>query len=200
MNNDADKTRVIHKDQQNHLHNCSSDCCSHSHKSNLEEECAHSLESLTINSKEISVLKELMKCSYLPVSRFIMSSSIEEEAWLVSLAPVYISTIDDSMEIVKEIGTVLSELEKKGLISLDYDIPLQDYDYTEHTKSALFSFFQETVNEGKKNPNYLFDTAEIELGSIALTEFGERVSKNIESFACRLDPFFTTPNAGPLEI
>jgi hypothetical protein len=61
------------------------------------------------------------------------------------------------------------------LISLDYDIPLQDYDYTQYTKSALYSYFKETVNEGKKNPGFLFDTAEIELGSIALTEFGERV-------------------------
>ena len=87
------------------------------------------------------------------------------------------------METVKEIGTVLSELEEKGLISLDYDIPLQDYDYTLHTKSALFSFFKETVNEGKNRPSFLFDTAEIELGSIALTEFGEKVSGNLESFA-----------------
>ncbi|PKM76660.1 MAG: hypothetical protein CVU90_11265 [Firmicutes bacterium HGW-Firmicutes-15] len=171
MNNDPNKTQAIHKDQ-NHSHSCCGDCC------------AHTLESLTINSKEISFLKKLVKCSYLPVSRFIMSSSIEEEAWLESLAPVYINSIDDSMETVKEIRTVLSELEKKGLISLDYDIPLQDYDYTQHTKSALFSYFKETVNEGKRNPSFLFDTAEIELGSIALTEFGERVSENIESFAC----------------
>jgi len=113
-----------------------------------------------------------------------MSSSIEEEARLVSLAPVYINSVDDNMETVKEIRTVLSELEEKGLISLDYDIPLQDYDYTQYTKSALFSYFKETVNEGKRrNPSFLFDTAEIELGSIALTEFGEKVSENIESFA-----------------
>ncbi len=170
MNNDADKNQAIHKDQ-NHSHSCCGDCC------------AHSLESLTINSKEISFLKELVKCSYLPVSRFIMSSSIEEEAKLVSLAPVYINAIDDSMETVKEIRTVLCELEEKGLISLDYDIPLQDYDYTQYTKSALFSYFEETVNEGKRNPSFLFDTAEIELGSIALTEFGEKISGNIESFA-----------------
>jgi len=171
MNSDADKTQAIHNDQ-NHSHSCCDECCD------------HSLESLTINSKEISFLRELVKCSYLPVSRFIMSSSIEEEARLVSLAPVYINSVDDNMETVKEIRTVLSELEEKGLISLDYDIPLQDYDYTQYTKSALFSYFKETVNEGKRrNPSFLFDTAEIELGSIALTEFGEKVSENIESFA-----------------
>ena len=181
MNSD-DKNQAIHSDH-NHSHSCSDDCCGHSHTSSLEGNCAHSLESLTINKKEKAFLVELVKFRYLPVSRFIMSSSIEHEARLVSLAPVYIIAIDDSMETVKEIGTVLSELEEKGLISLDYDIPLQDYDYTKHTKSALYSYFQETVSEGKKKPSFLFDTAKIELGSIALTEFGEKVSGNLESFA-----------------
>jgi hypothetical protein len=183
MNNDADKTLANQKDQQNDLHSCGCDCCNHSHTSNLDGDSAHSLESLKINSEEIAFLKDLVQCIYLPVSRFIMSSSIEKEARIVSLAPVFIIGIDDSMETVKEIKKVLSELEKKGLISLDYDIPLEDYDYTQYTKSALFGYFKETVNEGKKNPSFLFDTAEIELGSIALTEFGEKVSENIESFA-----------------
>jgi len=183
MNSDANKKQAIHKDQQNHSHSCCGDCCDHNHTTNLEGDCAHYLESQTINSKEMSFLMELVQCSNLPVSRFIMSSSIEKEARIVSLAPVYINDTGDSMETVKEIRTVLFELEKKGLISLNYEIPLQGYDYTQHTKSALFSYFQETVNEGKRNPGFLFDTAEIELGSIALTEFGERISENIESFA-----------------
>jgi hypothetical protein len=39
----------------------------------------------SINSKEKSFLMELVQCSYLPVSRFIMSSSIEEEARFVGV-------------------------------------------------------------------------------------------------------------------
>jgi hypothetical protein len=176
MNNDADKTLANQKDQQNNQHSCDCDCCNHDHTTNLEG--VYSLEDLRLNSKESSFLTELMKYSYLPVSRFIMSSSIEKHARFVSLAPVYIIDADDSMEDVKEIRTILIELEEKGLISLDYDIPLEDYDYTHYTKSALFAYFQETVKEGKKNPSFLFDTAEIELGSIALTEFGEKVCEN----------------------
>ena len=102
-----------------------------------------------------------------------MSSSTEKEARFVSLAPVYITALDDSMETVKKIGAILSVLEKKGLISLDYDTPLQDYDYTQYTNSVLFAYFTETVNEGKKSPRFLCDTAEIEFGSMALTEFGK---------------------------
>ncbi len=181
MNSDADKSQASHKDQHNHSHRHSGGCCSHT--SNLESDYTNSMESLQIDSKEKSFLKELVKCSYLPVCRFIMSSSLDKGARIVSLAPVYINSIDDSMETVKATRNVLYELEEKGLISLDYDIPLQNYNYTQYKQSALFEFFKETVNEGKKNPSYLFDTAEIDLGSIALTELGEKVSENIEGFA-----------------
>jgi hypothetical protein len=183
MNNEADKTQAIHKDQKNHSHSCCGDCCSHSHTPKLTEDSNLFLESSMINSKEISFLIEFVQYDYLPVSRFIMSSSINDAISVISLAPVYIIAKDDSIETVKEIGAVLSELEKKGLISLDYDIPLQDYDYTMHTDSTLFSYFQETVNEGMKKLNFLLDTAEIELGSIALTEFGELVVENIEGIS-----------------
>lgn len=171
----ADKTKGIHN---HHSHSGCGDSCSHSHShtTDSERDCCHSQEPLTINDEEISVLLDLAQSNDLPVSRFVMSSSTEKEARFVSLAPVYITAFDDSMETVKKIGAVLSELEKKRLISLDYDIPLQDYDYTQHTNSVLFAYFTETVNKGKKNPSFLCDTAEIELGSIALTELGERVS------------------------
>ncbi|MCO5387455.1 MAG: hypothetical protein NHB14_18715 [Desulfosporosinus sp.] len=167
---------IIKQDQSP---NCCSDSCCHNHSSDSEKDCAHSHDPLTITNEEMGVLMDLVQCSYLPVSRFVMSSSKEEEARFVSLAPVYINAFDDSMETVKEIGTVLSELEKKRLISLDDDIPLEDYDYTLHSNSVLFAYFTETVNEGKKNPSFLCDSAEIELGSIALTELGEKVSAQI---------------------
>lgn len=179
MSINAVKTKAVHKHQQHQSHSCSRDCGCHSHSSDSERCFAHSQEPLAINSEERSVLLELMQFSYLPISRFIMSSSTEEDARFVSLAPVYLNALDDSMETVKKIGTVLSGLDKKGLISLDYDILLQDYDYTLETNSVLFAYFTETVNEGKKNPSFLCDTAEIDLGSMALTKFGERVCEQI---------------------
>jgi len=175
MSINADKTKAVHKHQQHQGHSCSSSCGCHSNSSDSERGAVDSQEPLTISSEEITILQELAQCSQLPVSRFVMSSSTEEEARFVSLAPVYIKALDDSMKTVKEIGTVLSGLQKKGLISLDYDVPLQGYDYSQHTNSVLFAFFTETVNEGKKNPNFLCDTAEIEFGNMALTESGARV-------------------------
>jgi len=169
----AGKAKSVHKHQS---HSCASDCSCHSHSSDSGKGHAHSQEPLTISSEEKSVLLELKQCSQLPVSRFVMSSSTEKEARFVSLAPVYIKALDDSMESVKQKGSVLSQLEKKGLISLDYDSPMQGYDYTLHTNSALFAYFTETVNEAKKKPSFLCDTAEIEFGIIALTELGSSQS------------------------
>lgn len=186
MSINADKTKTVHKHQQHQSHSCSGDCGCHSNSSDSERGFAHFREPLSLNSEEISVLLEIMQFSYLPVSRFIMSSSSEEDARFVSLAPVYINALDDSMETVKKIGTVLSGLAKKGLISLDYDILLQGYNYTLETNSVLFEYFAKTVNEGKKNPSFLCDTAEIDLGSMALTKFGEGVCEQIRrDRACR---------------
>ena len=177
MSINADKTKGIHNHQPHHSHSgCGCGC--HSHSSDSEGECGHSHEIPTIDNKETSLLLDLAQCRK-PVSRFVMSSSTEKEARFVSLAPVYIDASDDSMETVKAVGAVLSELEKKKLIFLDYDTPLQDYDYTKYTNSVLFAYFTETVNEGKKQPRFLCDTAEIELGSIALTELGEKVSAQL---------------------
>ena len=175
MSNNTDKTKAVHKHQHHHSHSGDGNCSCHSHSSDSERGCAHSQEPLTINSEERSVLLRFEQHNYLPVSRFVMSSSTEKEARFVSLAPVYINALDDSMETVKKIGAILSVLEKKGLISLDYDIPLEDNDYTQYTKSVLFAYFTETVKEGKKNPNFLCDTAEIELGYMELTELGARI-------------------------
>ena len=84
-----------------------------------------------------------------------MSSSTVEDARFVSLAPVYLNALDDSMETVKRSERFCRDFKKKGLISLDYDILLQDYDYTLEKNSVLFEYFTETVNEGKKNPKKL---------------------------------------------
>ena len=137
------------------------------------------LEKLSLTNSQISVLVELQHCNYLPVCRFMMSSSVEEEALFVALAPVYLTKADETMEEVKQMGTIFAKLAELGLISLDYEIPLSGYDYTLYTDSAIYKHFQQTVEEGKKQENFLCDTAEIELGSMALTELGERVVRTI---------------------
>ena len=79
------------------------------------------------------------------------------------------------MERVKQLGNELSQLEEMGLLTLDYDIPLQNYSYEEYQTSALYAYFTKTVAEAATLPDPTFDTPKLELGSIALTEAGEKI-------------------------
>ncbi len=92
---------------------------------------------------------------------------------MVALAPVYLATTEDTMEQVKDLGKVLSELENMDLIFLDYDIPIANYAYAEYKNSALYAYFVQTTEEAARRPNPAFDTPDLELGSITLTEKGE---------------------------
>lgn len=177
MNNQGKKQ----VNQHQHTSQCCGGGCCHDHHGQGVQTCCHSneYEEIAVNMEEKSVLLELKQYHYCPVSRFIMSSSAEKEARFVALAPVVINSVNDSLETVKLARGVLLELAKKQLISLDYDIPLQGYDYLEHQNSAAFSYFAETVEEGKQKKDFLCDTAEIEFGSIALTPLGKMLLDQI---------------------
>ncbi|MDL2215816.1 hypothetical protein LJB77_02000 [Ruminococcaceae bacterium OttesenSCG-928-N02] len=113
-------------------------------------------------------IHHLEHTGYQPLARFVLESEVETEFSIVSLAPVYISTPQDSMEDVKAMGKLLLELEEMGEITLDYDIPLSDYPYEEYKTSELYAYFCQTVSERAKQPGFLGDTPRLELGSIAL--------------------------------
>ncbi|MDL2206126.1 hypothetical protein LJC33_04355 [Eubacteriales bacterium OttesenSCG-928-N13] len=119
-----------------------------------------------------NMLLALHERNYLPLAQFTMSSTQEDEVYAVALAPVYLGTPDDDMQQVKQLGEQLMELSNAGLITLDYDIPIEGYPYQEYNDSALFRFFQDTVKEGSTMHGSLFDTANLELGSMAITELG----------------------------
>ncbi len=97
----------------------------------------------------------------------------------IALDPVYISAPEDSMDRVKEIGAELIALEEGGLITLDYDAPLKGYPYEEYKSSDLFALFVQTVKEAAALPEHSYDVPVLELGSMALTEAGERMAAAI---------------------
>lgn len=121
-------------------------------------------------------LHQLRHRHYLPVTRFTMTDSREPDFISTALAPVFIRNGSDDMATVKEAGAFLQKLEDMGLITLDYDIPLDGYAYEEYKESALYTYFCMTVAEGAVKPGFLGDTPELELGSIALTEAGEQIA------------------------
>lgn len=117
-----------------------------------------------------NMLLALYERRYLPVAQFVMAKAGEPDVQMTALAPVYMGSKEDTMDEVKAMGAQLQELEDAGLLSLDYDIGLEGYPYTEYTESDLFAYFQQTVKEAQDRPDlFVFDTAKLELGSMELT-------------------------------
>ncbi len=76
--------------------------------------CGGCARSLTITKEELDFLEELGQVAFLPVARK-----------MGDLEPVYLEAGEDLRE---EYSLLLQCLEKKGLISLDYDKPLKLFD------------------------------------------------------------------------
>ena len=113
---------------------------------------------------------------YFPVARFTLTDSREKDFISTALAPVFLSSANDDMKTVKETGAFLQSLEDCGLITLDYDIPLNGYGYEEYKTSSLYEYFCATVSEGASRGGFLGNTPVLELGSIALTEAGQQIA------------------------
>ena len=111
--------------------NCSGNC----------ESCAGCARELVLAKPEIDFLWELARIPFLPVARK-----------MGDLTPVYLEDPNLSQE---EGSLILQCLEKKGLISLDYDKPLKAFDDAAYAAYPI-------------------------LGSMALTERGHKVIELME--------------------
>jgi hypothetical protein len=76
--------------------------------------CTGCAKQLTLTEGELSVLRKLGQIPFLPVARRADD-----------MTPVYLEDEDYSRE---EYSLILQALEKKGLISLDFDKPLKGFD------------------------------------------------------------------------
>ncbi len=156
--------------------------CGHSHPHHEHGEhcgCGHAHLPMPTHADlsplQVSVLMELRNRKYLPVACFAFTKADDEDRYAAALAPVYLSSAEDSMEQVKALGQDLSALEAMDLIALEYDMPLGNYAYDEYKTSTLYAYFVETVAEAAQNPNAAFDTPLLELGSMGLTDAGEKL-------------------------
>ena len=87
-----------------HGKSCSGNCAS----------CGGCARELTLTEGELALLDTFSRIPFLPVARK-----------MGDLTPVYLEQSDYSVE---EYSLLLQCLEKKGLISLDYDQPLKNFD------------------------------------------------------------------------
>ncbi len=164
-----------HSHHHDHHHNCG---C-HSHGIHEKGCCKHKNVTIEdLSETELVFLRQLLESRLLPVVRFIVTSSKEHDFKNVALSPVFIVDVKDSMEQIKSIGKQLKNLEDLGLITLDYDIPLEGYAYKEFLDSEIYAYFNETVKEARGKDNFLGDIPTIECGSIAPTEQCEKLLEN----------------------
>jgi len=126
-----------------------------------------------ISAESEALLQQLAQTPFLPLGCFVLRSSRSEHLESVAFAPVYLTEKHEDMDAVRKSAKILEQLEECGIITLDYDLPLENYDYGVFKESAAFNTFKNTVEEGKRNPDFLFDKASIEFGSIALTVLGQ---------------------------
>ena len=113
------------------MSNCNGNCAS----------CSGCARELVLTEKEMEFLKELGQVAFLPVARN-----------MGDLDPVY---LEEGPEQQGEYCLLLQCLEKKGLISLDYDKPLKGYDESAYARYPI-------------------------RGSMALTERGQTVLELLE--------------------
>lgn len=161
--------------EHHHEHGCGCGCGHEHHHPHDPRPITEQALAVEVNGNELAILKTVEAVGCLPVARFIATRSDEEEVVIDCLSPVYLYETTDTMEEVKSIGAVLRGLEEKGLMSLDYDRPIRDFDYSLYTGSELYAYFERTIAEAKGRDGFLCDTAEIELGSMAVTELGAQV-------------------------
>ncbi len=163
-----------HAHEGHHHHGSGCGCGDHAHG---EHEDGPDYEN-GLSIAENNVLMALLDRGGLPVAQFALTSSKDQEAYAVAMGPVYIARPDDSLETVREYGALFAGMEHKGLIDLDYDFPLPGYPYEEYRNASVWRHFVETAAEAKTR-GFTFDTPNLELGGITLTERGQEVVDNM---------------------
>ncbi|MCD8144150.1 MAG: hypothetical protein LUD79_02225 [Oscillospiraceae bacterium] len=138
---------------------CSQDC------SGCAGGCSAHLPAL--NPAERELLHQLSSVLYLPMAQFLLlpKGGAYEDGTLI-LSPVLLETEADTLETVMERAEALVSLARKGLISLDFDLPLSNCTYEVYYRSDLFREFSARYGHVAEERPVL------RRGSVAVTERG----------------------------
>lgn len=156
--------------------------CGHNHDE--DHHCGgccgeHEPHAIKITQAEREFLLALAQSPDIPLSRFLLTSTKSDHLESIALAPVYIIDGTESVAQLRERGTVLSSLDEKGLITLDYDQSLENFNYDLYQNSTAYQELRELVRGGKKKAGFLFDDTRLDSGSVALTSLGQSVSNQL---------------------
>ena len=157
---------------EHHHHDSCEGCgCGHCH----DHSHGHHSHTLLLSAEEAAFVKTLSASSIFEVVRFVIRSSKSAHFESIALAPVHLKSENDSMEDVKEIAATLQYLQEQGVIDIDYNMLVENSDYVMYQNSDIYTYFLETVEESKAQPNFIFDIPHMERGRITLTDLGRAV-------------------------
>ncbi len=157
-----------HNNEHDHVHDENCSCGEHEHSHSHDPALALSIfEDGELNDSAASFMGLLNTHKFLPCARFVVKSSKESSFSNVVLSPVFVTDGTEQVSVLRSIGDILIGLELNDYISIDFDIPLEGFDYSYFYESAAFKLLEQTVAEAKDRDGFLGDTATIEFGSIA---------------------------------
>ncbi len=149
-----------HHSEEHHAHHAHSGCCGNHHHSDTQ--------TAELTKEEQQVLSAIKESGCIPIVRFVMKSSKSSHFVSTALSAVYIMSLEDDVQDVKNRAEILTSLENKGLLSIDYDIPVSNYSYDEYLNSNVYKNFMATMEESANKEDFLFDIADMDKGSVAL--------------------------------
>lgn len=119
------------------------------------------------------VPRYLRQRARMPIARFQLTSSLDEELVSVALDDVVLLDPEDTMEEVKERAAQIARFREKGLLVTRYDIRFADGDLTAmYEDSNLFNELWVLAQQGRGKEGFLFDDAQVRMGLILLTPKG----------------------------
>lgn len=123
------------------LHSSDHSCCD-----KFDQNHKHKI--IEISDQEYTFLIHLEKYLFLPLARFVMTSTKSEHLKCIALAPVYLIETNETLDHVNENSALLIGLQDKKLNQLDYDQPLQFCEYDVYPNSTAYQIFVDTVRDG----------------------------------------------------
>ena len=127
-----------------------------------------------LSPDENNLIFQIANSTRYPIVRLELRSSKERSLISTALNHVHLETKHDSMEVVKQRASVLQSLCEKGFIEISYKVFITvQSDYAIYGVSEIFLLVHQLVEQGKKNPDYLFDIPYIKRGQVILTAMGK---------------------------
>lgn len=131
-----------------------------------------------LSEEAVSLLSRFAQTPFLPATRFIMRSQRLHPLSVDALAPVYIEDAQETFGTVRRRAAALAELSQRGLIDIDYDAPLSGTDYQAIELSRAYLQFAHAVKVRGEREG-LFDSADVQPGSMALTGAGQQMLEDM---------------------